>query len=210
MNVSSVRKIWFVNLSSVGSAWVMFYIHLWCKESDPYNHQKWLHTHTCDYQRAYSCSLGIIPSPISSPNSIINLTSCLSEGRISDSSVHLQRHHLHIRGLGILGTSRRAVSSRSSHGTEARGGATHVGETWRSRHSRAPQEPAWCHQVPIALHVWEGVAWAAGAGAADVGASRRRRRCCFGPSHLEHHLKVWADRDKVKMLVRGTLSCWVY
>lgn len=64
------------------------------------------------------------PSPRSFPNTIL-----LSEGRVCKSPVHLQRRHLHIRGLGILGASCRAVSSRSSHGTEARGGATHVGET---------------------------------------------------------------------------------
>ena len=121
-----------------------------------------------------------------------------SEGRISDSPVHLQRCHLHIWDLGSLGASCRAVPCRSSHGTEARGGATHVSETWRS-HSGTPQEPAWRHQVPVALRVREGVAWTAGAGAADASSSCWRGRCCFGLSHLEHHLKVWANCDKVNM-----------
>lgn len=128
-----------------------------------------------------------------------------SEGRIFDSPVHLQRRHLHIWDLGSLGASCRAVTSRSPHGTEARGGATHVGETWRS-HSGTPQEPARCHQVPVALRVREGVAWTSGAGPADAGSSCWRRRCCFGLSHLEHHLKVRANRNKVNMLDRDTLT----
>lgn len=116
---------------------------------------------------ASSCLACITPSPRSS---IWKITSCLSESRISDSPVHLQRRHLHIWDLGVLGASCRAVSSRSSHGTESSCGATYVGETWRSRQSRTPQEPAWSHQVPVALRVREGVAWATGAGAADAGA----------------------------------------
>ena len=131
---------------------------------------------------------------------------CPSEGGVSDSSVHLQRRHLHILDLDVLGASRRAVSGRASHRTEAHGGATRVRKARRPRHSRTPQEASWCHQVPVALRVREGVARAAGAGAADAGAARRRGRGRLGLPHLVHHLKVWADCDKVRILERHTGS----
>lgn len=116
-----------------------------------------------------------------------------SEGRILDSPVHLQWCHLHIRDLGILKTSCRAVSSWSSHGTEPCCCPTNVGETWRTWNSRTPKEPSRCHKVPVSLRMREGVTWTAGACAPDAGASSWRGRCCFGLSHLEHHLKVWTE-----------------
>lgn len=123
----------------------------------------------------------------SSPVSVSN-ASRRSKGVICKTPVHLQRCHLHVWGFGVLEAPCGAVSSGPSHGAESRRGATDVGESWSSRHGGAPQEPARCHQVPVALGVREGVAWATGAGAADLPASRRRRRRCFGLSHFAHHL----------------------
>lgn len=80
-----------------------------------------------------------------------------------------------------------------------------MGETWRACHARTPQEPAWCYQIPVALRVRECIAWSAGAGAADAGAPRWRQRCCFGLSHLKHHLKKLKNSGKVKMLDRCRL-----
>lgn len=113
----------------------------------------------------------------------------LSESWISDRPVHLKWSHLHIWSLVVLGASCRAVPCWPSHWTEAGGGAT-VYEARRSRYSRTPQEPARRHQVAVALRVREGIPWTAGAGAADAGATRRRRRHGLGLPHLEHHLKV--------------------
>lgn len=87
------------------------------------------------------------------PNTIF-----LSKSRLHESLVHLQRCHLHVWDFCVLRSSRWAVTRRSSHRTEARGGSSDVGETRRPRHSRTPQEPTRCHQVPVALRVREGVA----------------------------------------------------
>lgn len=123
----------------------------------------------------------------SSPVSFSN-TSWRSKGVICKTPVHLQRCHLHVWCLGVLEAPRGAVSSGPSHGAESRRGTTDVGQSWSSRHGVTPQEPARCHQVSVALRVREGVAWATGAGAADLPASSWRRRRCFGLSHFAHHL----------------------
>lgn len=135
--------------------------------------------------QAHRCPFSSSSSPRSFPNTILP-----SEDRICKILVHLQRRHLHIRRLRVLQPSCRTVSSWSSHGTKSCCGATHVGKPRRSRNTGTVVEPAWCHQVPIALRMRESVAWTAGTGAADACMSRRRGRCCLFLSHLEHHLKI--------------------
>lgn len=93
-----------------------------------------------------------------------------SEGGVGDRPEHLQRRHLHVRGLSVLAPPRGAVPGGSAHGAEARGGATHVDEARGAGHGRAPQVSTRRHQVAVALSVREGVAGAAGTGAADASA----------------------------------------
>lgn len=135
----------------------------------------------------------------SSSNVIAESAVCLSEGGISDCPVHLKWCHFHMWNFRIQRTLGWAVSSWSTHWAEARGGATHAGKTCRSWHSRTPQESAWCHQVSVALCVWEGVAWTTWAGAADAASLRWWRRSCSGLSHLEHDLKKFVEkRENIK------------
>lgn len=65
-----------------------------------------------------------------------------SERRICDRPEHLQRGHLHIWDLGVLRASRRAVTCRPPHRTEACGAAPRVGEARRQRHGGTAQEAA--------------------------------------------------------------------
>lgn len=127
-----------------------------------------------------------------------------SEGRVLDGPVHLQRGHLYVWDLVVLGPSRRAVPGRASHRAKAHGGASCLGQTGRSRDGRTAQEPARCDQVPVALRVREGVAGASGAGASDVGAPRWRRGCGFGLPHLEHQLERKGIQRQTSDGVKGT------
>lgn len=118
-----------------------------------------------------------------------------SEVVIREAPVHLQRRCLHVRGFGILDARRRAVPGGPPHGAESSRGAADVAKPRRSWHGVAPQEPARHHQVPVALRVREGVAWAPGAGAPDLPPSRRRWWRGFDLSHLEHHLEAWTGSE---------------